>query len=346
MILCAKCGKQNNPGTRFCVECGASLKTIPTHQPKTTAAPPVNTPKNNSTRNRIIVVSIILLIAAVSCYFIFFREQPAKNDDIVSPEANDSTGKAGSDDKTTQLLAESNIRQFLDEWLKSQNNKNMATYSGFYDLGFKGTKRVSGGQVYTYNYTEWITDRTKMYQQATNLTITISDIQISYSGNNVAVAEFIHQYSSDAYKDIGNKRLQLGVANGNKLVIREEEMLNTRRLDSPATPAETTEKSYVDANGKFVFQSDCFVIVTGSFTYEADAITDINRMKNEGHRNAGYLWIPSFPSLSGKAFFAPFIGPFQSYEECRANLEQLQKTGRFWYGIKVSYNPERVEIRL
>lgn len=103
--------------------------------------------------------------------------------------------------------------------------------------------------------------------------------------------------------------------------------------------------SYNGTNGKLVFKNDCFVIITGSFGYETDAINEVKRIKNQGYSNAGYLWIPDYPSLSGKQFYAPYIGPFASYSDCENNLRTLAKTGRFWYGIKVSYQKERVEIR-
>ena len=104
--------------------------------------------------------------------------------------------------------------------------------------------------------------------------------------------------------------------------------------------------SYVDSEGKLVFQSDCFIIVTGAFAYENDVKADVKRMKSQGYANAGYLWIPDFASLSEKRFFAPFIGPFKSYADCLYNLKSSVSPGRFWYGVKFSHNPERVEIRL
>ena len=105
------------------------------------------------------------------------------------------------------------------------------------------------------------------------------------------------------------------------------------------------QASFTNIDGKLVYKSDCFVIITGSFSYETDAKTEVRRMINEGYANAGYLWIPDYPSLSGKEFYAPFVGPFKSYGECENNLKSLPKTGRFWYGIKVSFDNTRVEIR-
>lgn len=128
-------------------------------------------------------------------------------------------------------------------------------------------------------------------------------------------------------------------------IINKPEVTST---DTQMQPAEnnSSARSYIDKTGKLVFRSDCYVIVTGSYGYESDVRTDVKRMKSEGYMNAGYLWIPEFASLSGARFFAPFIGPFSSYAECLYYLKNTAPTGRFWYGVKVSHNPERVEIRL
>jgi len=45
VIICPNCGTQNEPGSRFCAECGADLRTLqavpePTPQPSTPPIPP------------------------------------------------------------------------------------------------------------------------------------------------------------------------------------------------------------------------------------------------------------------------------------------------------------------
>jgi hypothetical protein len=132
---------------------------------------------------------------------------------------------------------------------------------------------------------------------------------------------------------------------------KEVEIINKPEVtsgDAQLKPEEnkSIDGSYVDSEGRLVFHSDCFIIVTGAFAYENDVRADIKRMKSQGYNNVGYLWIPDFASLSEKRFFAPFIGPFKSYAECLYNLKNTAPPGRFWYGVKVSHNPERVEIRL
>lgn len=128
---------------------------------------------------------------------------------------------------------------------------------------------------------------------------------------------------------------------------QEENKIETeQKKPNEQTEAANPDFSYTEYNGSFIYRSDCFIIVTGSFVEEKYAIDYVRTMKNEGHSNAGYLWIPDFPSLSGKRFYATFIGPYKSYSECENNLRTLKVNSRFWYGKKVSYNPEQIEIRL
>ncbi|MBK8300439.1 MAG: SPOR domain-containing protein [Chitinophagaceae bacterium] len=217
----------------------------------------------------------------------------------------------------------------------------MVTYSNFYSQNFQGIKRIKSGQVYYYNHDEWINDRTKMYTSAKNLVMTVSNVKITGNTGKAAQVNFTHGYSSNAYKDIGVKQIEIEKADDGRIYITKEEMLNS----SDPSSDDTGLASFTDSDGKLVYKSDCFVIITGSFSYETDAKTEVRRMINEGYSNSGYLWIPDYPSLSGKQFYAPFIGPFTSYGECETNLKSLAKTGRFWYGVKVSFDNNRVEIR-
>lgn len=102
--------------------------------------------------------------------------------------------------------------------------------------------------------------------------------------------------------------------------------------------------STLNENKKLVFQSPCYVIVTGAYVTENDARNGVSQTIAEGYSNAGYLWIPDYPSLSGKQFFSTFLGPYPTYDECKVSLNSIRQTGKSWYGVKVSYENTRVEI--
>lgn len=135
-------------------------------------------------------------------------------------------------------------------------------------------------------------------------------------------------------------------------VKNKNEVIDVTTIDPPVSKTETISStstaalSYTDMNGLLVYRSDCFVIITGSFANETNARDYAASMKKDNYSNTGYLWIPDYPSLSGRQLYATFIGPFQSYADCENNLRSLKVNSRFWYGKKVSYNPEQIEIRI
>ncbi len=109
-------------------------------------------------------------------------------------------------------------------------------------------------------------------------------------------------------------------------------------------PVPLTTNPTKNASEKFVYAGPCYIIVTASYVNENDAINAMEKMKSAGNANAGYLWIPDYPSLSGKQFYTTFLGPFTSREECAANLHSLQKKNKSLYGVKVSTETGREEI--
>jgi len=121
----------------------------------------------------------------------------------------------------------------------------------------------------------------------------------------------------------------------------------TQNLTDQVTPptTESLTHSYVDVSGKLVYKSDCFVIITGSYTEEANAINAISTTKASGNTNVGYLWRPDYPSINDKYFYSTFIGPYETYAACENDLRIYKPSNIYWYGLKVSYSSNRVEIR-
>ena len=137
----------------------------------------------------------------------------------------------------------------------------------------------------------------------------------------------------------------------NKIKSYKELDLNSLYFDNSRGVTSEGMSSYVDPNGKLIFRDDCYMIFTGAFANESDCINWVNTKKNEGYSNPGYLWIPDYPSLSGKRNYATFMGPYVSENECKSNLANYPSNSRFYYCKKVSMNsgsndPELDEIRL
>jgi serine/threonine-protein kinase len=112
-----------------------------------------------------------------------------------------------------------------------------------------------------------------------------------------------------------------------------------------STPTSNAVLSYTDMNGLLIYRSDCFVIINGSYAEEINAINAVNSMRVSGYTNAGFFWRPDYPSINDKYLYSTFIGPYQTYNECEKNLRVFKQSNAYWYGIKISYDNTRVEIR-
>jgi hypothetical protein len=113
--------------------------------------------------------------------------------------------------------------------------------------------------------------------------------------------------------------------------------INAQRVGPP---------SYIDEDGRFIFQKDCYIIVEGAYSYESDAQNHVQELRQAGNYNAGYLWIPDYPSLSGKPFYATFFGPYRDVVSCKAALKKFPRNQKFYYAKRVSMQPmKQVEIR-
>jgi hypothetical protein len=76
---------------------------------------------------------------------------------------------------------------------------------------------------------------------------------------------------------------------------------------------------------------------------EAEAEQMARGLNSEG-KNAGYLWIPDFKSLSGAQMFSVFIGPYYSQYDCEVATESIKATKPSAYGLLVSQEDKRVQI--
>lgn len=107
------------------------------------------------------------------------------------------------------------------------------------------------------------------------------------------------------------------------------------------------EPSYIDGEGRFVYRSDCYIIVYGAASTIEGAKLQIEKAKSLGYHNSGYLWIPDYPSLSAKRNYAVIIGPYNSYEQCVEQLRTMPMGQKFWYGKKISMvKQQQEEIRV
>ena len=100
----------------------------------------------------------------------------------------------------------------------------------------------------------------------------------------------------------------------------------------------------LNKNGKYTGQGPVYIINVTAFVYENDAIKKVSWYRKAGYQ-AGYLWIPDYPSLSGKRLFVVFLGPYYSQKSCELATENYKKVWPDAYGVLVSMENKRVEIR-
>ena len=112
-----------------------------------------------------------------------------------------------------------------------------------------------------------------------------------------------------------------------------------------STPSSNAILSYTNINGLLIYRSDCFVVINGSYSEEVNAINAVSNMRSSGYTNVGYFWRPDYPSINDKYLYSTFIGLYQTYNECEKDLRIFKQSNAYWYGIKISKNNSRVEIR-
>jgi hypothetical protein len=146
--------------------------------------------------------------------------QPNKpnNPDIINPNVSSNE---------IIRISKNEIEGFLSNWVNSQNYKMINEYVNLYSNQFQGIKRTPSGGVHYYDYVSWLVDRRRMILVATNLNVQIGDIQIIDEDFNGITLKFIQKYSSDRFKDIGEKILKINKNNFGEIRIIYEEMLNS-----------------------------------------------------------------------------------------------------------------------
>jgi hypothetical protein len=86
-----------------------------------------------------------------------------------------------------------------------------------------------------------------------------------------------------------------------------------------------------------------YAIMVGAPKTDREAKARIVMLKRNGFA-ADYLWIPDYASLSGAQFYAVYIGPYTTQQECEVATEEYRKKHPNAYGLLVSQDRKRVQI--
>lgn len=86
-----------------------------------------------------------------------------------------------------------------------------------------------------------------------------------------------------------------------------------------------------------------YILNVAAVKTEEIAKAKVNELRGKG-KDAGYLWIPDYASLSGAKLYSIYIGPFSTQRECEIATEEYRKIHPDAYGLLVSQDHKRIQI--
>lgn len=184
-----------------------------------------NDGKNETSKTKYYIIGgVLLLIIASLLYYIFVFLSSDKNVITSVPQQNNNITK-----NKTEINKEE-VTDFINKWASYQSNRQVSDYVSVYDPSFSGIKRTKTGNTYNLNYSQWISDRSTMYQKAKYVTVTCKNLSINILSGNTAEATFNQIYLSDTYNDEGTKILKLKKNDDGKILITNEELIYSTSL--------------------------------------------------------------------------------------------------------------------
>jgi hypothetical protein len=114
-----------------------------------------------------------------------------------------------------------------------------------------------------------------------------------------------------------------------------------------AAPSGVSEAGVASTGGAASLATPAWIIPVGAFPNAAAADAFIASSRAQGHEGLSRLWIPDWPSLSGRPMFVVYDGPFPYAD--RARVTQRVLAVRAWsagaYAVKLDKVAGREEIR-
>jgi hypothetical protein len=314
---------------------------------------------------------IIGLIIGISygVYDIFMENNNAEEQEILALEDEEATVIANEDDKENEedILPGNEVRELEVDLLKDSVRGLITNY-----LKDIGNETFDAWNYYAYKIDEFINrahlspnDINLLFQDKTDFLFESSEL-INIESVNEDSGNTICSFWMEltCWRTNRNKwqncKVNIEIVLNSDMKITSWRQLKVEELvfESNNIWNEKTNRSesknmttYVDEDGKMVYVDECYVIFTGAFTNESQCKDWVDQKRQENLVNPGYLWIPDYPSLSGKQNYASFIGIYKDKEGCKIGLDNFSQNSRFNYCKKVSLkngsvNPERDEIRL
>lgn len=196
---------------------------------------------------------------------------------------------------------------------------------------------------------------------ASDVTISLTEALFMLKNGNLKSTDiFGKEYYTDAEGEI---------TEGTRIILRKIEVGSIVLYDVPASIVHNSDapllfgQSAINRFGKFNFdysnstititkefknssttnKDDYYILCVKAVKLESDAKIEVSNLIKDGYK-ASYLWIPNYPSLSGKEYFCVYIGPFLKQNDCKSALTNYKKISPTSYGCLISKTGKKLRI--
>jgi hypothetical protein len=104
-----------------------------------------------------------------------------------------------------------------------------------------------------------------------------------------------------------------------------------------------SKKTLLPITNDSTFKAPFWIIALNAFTSADSASAEVENLKKDG-KDAGYLWIPDYSTLSGKKMYCVFLGPFYNEIDAGRTLIPYKKENPGAYAVKCDHNGSRYAL--
>ena len=143
--------------------------------------------------------------------------------------------------KAPQASNVDDVLNRVEAWTKAWKNKNVNSYLSFYADKFIPEQKIS--------LSEWKAQRQKRLSSKDKLNFELSQINVQVNGDQ-ATEEFVQHYMANGKREDSNKRLTLGLINGEWMILREQNIAHLDLLQAERSSSSIRESTPNIYNGR------------------------------------------------------------------------------------------------
>lgn len=359
-MYCKVCGVLNSEGVRFCKNCGNPFQETASHDAGGTTITSSSAEPRRSFLKRNLPLLLVLLIGG-ALYFVYENFIKFKPDlvgawidvetesEVFSIKKNGRDYLVSGDGTSYPAKLERNELKVADRFSFAIVKKPLRLL-----VDGEQYKPMDGSQFEGF----WLSRNDKeilgISREGDGYTVKWKSHDDGFFQEHVIPCTFQDGVlTGDYYGSTGNFKLK--VAGKEKIAftldpfaefepIRNLLFSNTIPSAAPANfdpvPQETKT---VDNEIESVTQQGFYIVNVAAVKTEDQAKAKVQDLTATG-KEANYLWIPDFASLSGAQFYSVYLGPYKTQRECEFAVEEYRKIDPAAYGLFVSQDNKRVQI--